>query len=520
MGLQLGQRGRQSATRCARRPVTISQARPIKGATFVRVEVGDELDNVGGLDHTIGIEEQNKFGTHRQPLATNVVSGAKSQIRLRDNLDVRKAQRPDDGDGVVGGSVVDDNDARQIRRRQRFESVRHLECGRVSHYDDTDTRETRAVHLVSMSDPSPTSAGADIVVLLGTSWARLKDQNTRWRAVLDAWAADDRVSTITVVDFPSMTLGNLRRPRARALASWDPRITAVTGRVVLSRRPNPLDRLAWRTTGAALNSVLAPARGHRVALAATPLWAPVLRYLRADRRGFDAVDDWRALPAVARIKGHVEAGYRAAAAAADSASAVSPTLNDRLRHDFGIDATTVANGVALDQFVGLRADPPAGLPQSPFALYIGVVQERVDVDLLRAAATVMPVVVAGPVHPTMQSALAHSGLTLLGAVPVHVVPGLVRTATVGLIPHRINSLTASMDPMKLREYLAAGLPVVTTIEPPPELHSERVFVAAADAFAGAVESASGLPRLDEPDPAVSHRTWKSVADELFDVHVS
>jgi glycosyltransferase involved in cell wall biosynthesis len=369
-----------------------------------------------------------------------------------------------------------------------------------------------------MSDPSPNTA-ADVIVLLGTSWARLENQNTRWRAVLHAWEADERIGCIRVVDYPSMTLGNLRRRRAEPAHSWDPRIGAVTGRVALAGRPTPLDRFAWRATGAALDDALSPTGGHRVVLAATPLWAPVLAHLRAERRGFDAVDDWRALPAVARLTGHVEAGYRAAAAA-DSASAVSPTLRDRLHEDFGIDATAIANGVDIDAFVGPRPPARAGLPDGPFALYVGVVQERVDVELLRAASTVMPVVVAGPVHDSMQAALADSRLTLLGAVPSDDVPGLLRSATIGLIPHRINALTASMDPMKLREYLAAGLPVVTTIEPPPALTSARVLVANADGFAGAVDAARDFPRLDGPDPNVAHRTWKSVADELFDLHLS
>jgi glycosyltransferase involved in cell wall biosynthesis len=199
---------------------------------------------------------------------------------------------------------------------------------------------------------------------------------------------------------------------------------------------------------------------------------------------------------------------------------VSATLCDRLQHDFGIDASAIANGVDIDQFVGPRPSPPPGLPDAPFALYVGVVQERVDVDLMRAAAGVMPVVVAGPVHAAMQAAMAQSPLTLLGAVESSALPALLRAAAVGLIPHRVNALTASMDPMKLREYLAAGLPVVTTVEPPASLRSTRVVVARGDQFADAVAQASAMPVLDGPDPSVPHRTWKSVADELFALHVS
>jgi glycosyltransferase involved in cell wall biosynthesis len=326
---------------------------------------------------------------------------------------------------------------------------------------------------------------------------------------------------LRVVDYPSMTLGNFRRRPAEPAATWDPRIAVLNARVVLGKAPSPFDRLSWRRTGAAIERALPATRGRRrVVLATTPLWAPVLRFLSADRRGFDAVDDLRALPSVAHIRGHVVAGYRAVAADAGACTAVSETLAERLRADFGIAAHAVRNGVDLAPYRGAAPAPPGGVPASPFAVYVGVVQQRVDLDLLVAARAVMPVVVAGPADDAAAAVFARAGVTWLGPIPQSSVPALLRAAAVGLVPHREDALTSSMDPMKVREYLAAGLPVVTTVAPPTELMTPRVLRVPPDAFADGVRHAAALGALGAPDPDAVHRTWSDVASELFAEHVA
>ena len=73
----------------------------------------------------------------------------------------------------------------------------------------------------------------------------------------------------------------------------------------------------------------------------------------------------------------------------------------------------------------------------------------------------------GPVGPgdprTDVSALAaEPNVHLLGARPTSELPEVLRAADAGLIPYARNALTESVFPMKVYEYLAAGLPVVAT----------------------------------------------------------
>ena len=94
---------------------------------------------------------------------------------------------------------------------------------------------------------------------------------------------------------------------------------------------------------------------------------------------------------------------------------------------------------------------------------------------------------------------------------------MLRGAAAGIIPYSINPLTSSIFPMKVYEYLAAGLPVVST--PLPALAgAEDVIVAPdAEAMAGALdrELAADTPehRGERARRAASH-SWDARIEEI------
>ena len=97
----------------------------------------------------------------------------------------------------------------------------------------------------------------------------------------------------------------------------------------------------------------------------------------------------------------------------------------------------------------------------------------------------------GPGDPrTDVSALAgEPNIHLLGRRVYEELPDVLRGADAGLIPYARNELNASIFPMKVYEYLAAGLPVIAT--PLPALAGVAGISTAPDA-----EGIAGL--LDEP----------------------
>jgi teichuronic acid biosynthesis glycosyltransferase TuaH len=79
------------------------------------------------------------------------------------------------------------------------------------------------------------------------------------------------------------------------------------------------------------------------------------------------------------------------------------------------------------------------------------------------------VVLVGPAHPDTAAALERAAreapaanLHWIGPRPYDEVPGIVRAFQVGLIPFRRTPLTEAVNPVKLYEYAAAGVPCVAT----------------------------------------------------------
>ena len=105
----------------------------------------------------------------------------------------------------------------------------------------------------------------------------------------------------------------------------------------------------------------------------------------------------------------------------------------------------------------------------PVAGYVGVVDERLDLDLLADLASALPdwdVQIVGPVAKIDPDALPQAAnLSYLGPRPYEALPEVMAGFDVALMPFALNEATRSISPTKTLEYLAAGLPVVSTRVP-------------------------------------------------------
>lgn len=100
--------------------------------------------------------------------------------------------------------------------------------------------------------------------------------------------------------------------------------------------------------------------------------------------------------------------------------------------------------------------------------YIGWITERTDIDLLMHIARCKPewrVVIAGPSHGDaleQSNILCLPNVEYLGALPYKSVPDYLSTLDVCILPHKDNTYSRSMSPLKLYQYLASGRPIVST----------------------------------------------------------
>jgi len=103
---------------------------------------------------------------------------------------------------------------------------------------------------------------------------------------------------------------------------------------------------------------------------------------------------------------------------------------------------------------------------SPIVLYVGAIGFRLDYELLAYVTRTQQdthFVFIGPKGKGYDDRLEErTNVSFLGIISQKNLPAYFRYASCGIIPFKINTLTAAIYPLKIHEYLAAGLPVVST----------------------------------------------------------
>ena len=167
--------------------------------------------------------------------------------------------------------------------------------------------------------------------------------------------------------------------------------------------------------------------------------------------------------------------------------------------------------------IGEPADQ-ASLPKPRLGFY-GVIDERIDLDLIDAVAAAHPewsLVMVGPVVKIDPSTLPQRpNIHWIGGKDYAQLPAYLSGWDVALMPFAINEATRFISPTKTPEYLAAGRPVVSTPIVDVKRHYgdiEGVRIAdTAEAFVAACEAAMALPKdgawRDEADALLAETSW-------------
>ena len=169
---------------------------------------------------------------------------------------------------------------------------------------------------------------------------------------------------------------------------------------------------------------------------------------------------------------------------------------------------------------GVPVAPDLAALGRPCFGFFGVVDERMDLELLGALADAHPewtIALVGPVVKIDPDDLPRrSNLHYLGGRDYAALPSYLAGWDVALMPFAINDSTRFISPTKTPEYLAGGRPVVSTPIADVVRHYadlDAVFIAdGAEAFIRACEQALALSRgpadwLAEADVKLSHLSW-------------
>jgi glycosyltransferase involved in cell wall biosynthesis len=204
----------------------------------------------------------------------------------------------------------------------------------------------------------------------------------------------------------------------------------------------------------------------------------------------------------------------------------SPAIVERLSNA-GYTARLLPQGVDVDRFAPVargEVAPAAALTDLPRPIvgFLGRLDRRLDLDIVEALARSFPsVVLVGPSNlgEKEHARLASAGAILPGPIPYDGTPSWLAGFDVAVLPYRSLPSVLPSQPLKLLEYVAAGVATVSTDIPFAREWRPHVRVAATlDAFIDAVADAVANPLPAEQRAARPHYladwTWANRAREF------
>ncbi len=163
----------------------------------------------------------------------------------------------------------------------------------------------------------------------------------------------------------------------------------------------------------------------------------------------------------------------------------------------------------------------------PVIGFFGLLSEWVDQELILKLAREIPearLLLIGKADVDVTRLQGVNNIQLEGPKPFSQLPEFIAQFTVGIIPFEVNDLTRAVNPIKLREMLASGCPVVSTALPEVErcVHDGDGAVQVAhshDEFVAMVRTVVGNPFPEEKRQRLSDsmvtETWSAKVDEIL-----
>lgn len=181
-------------------------------------------------------------------------------------------------------------------------------------------------------------------------------------------------------------------------------------------------------------------------------------------------------------------------------------------------------GVDFDHFAsasGTAVAPDLAPLERPRLGYVGVIDERLDYELLDELARELPdatLAMVGPVVKVDPASLPRRpNIHYLGAKPYHSLPSYVAGFDVCLMPFAMNEASRFINPTKTLEYLASGRPVLSTpVADVVTNFGHAVHVAPPEAFAERAREILAGHRLDPGAglEAARRSSWETRVAEM------
>lgn len=156
----------------------------------------------------------------------------------------------------------------------------------------------------------------------------------------------------------------------------------------------------------------------------------------------------------------------------------------------------------------------------PVAGFYGSIAQWIDVPLLAKVAAIMPdwhFVLIGTVKVDISPLESLDNVIFLGPKPHDHLPRYSQHWDVSMLPFILNEQIIASNPLKLREYMAAGRPIVSIDFPQVHQYGEFIELASgAQQFAAAIKRAHEQPAQlrEQRQKRVVAESWHSVAGRI------
>jgi glycosyltransferase involved in cell wall biosynthesis len=281
-----------------------------------------------------------------------------------------------------------------------------------------------------------------------------------------------------------------------------------------------------RTINAWLVSRYVRAQARRLGMATFQMWvflptaAMMIRYLKPEKVIYYCVDEWSAF---SFLDGNLMREMEECLLEQSDLVIVSAEALYANKRRSNPNTYLVPHGVDSEHFARARqpdTDIPRelkGLPQ-PVVGFWGLIHEWIDLDLVEYAARRHPewsFVMIGKVSVDCSALERRPNVHLLGPCPYELLPRYAKGFAAAMLPFKINRLTEHVNPIKLREYLAAGLPVVSTALPEVAPYAGIVRIGATgEEFVREMEAA-----VKDTNETASRHRMESVAKDTWEAKV-
>lgn len=285
--------------------------------------------------------------------------------------------------------------------------------------------------------------------------------------------------------------------------------------------PFPYNPIARRVNRQILRMTIHMLR-RQLGIKAFQLWtflpnvAPYIGALGEQLSVYYCVDEWATFPGIDKATLHtlerqlleqVDVTFTTSLALADKKRVHCPATH---LAPHGVDYAKFAT--ALDEQLPIP-DDLAKLPGKKIGFF-GTLRDFLDYELIAHVAKARPdwsIALIGQELCDIGPIKGLPNVHLLGQKKHDQLPGYCKGFDVGLIPYRIDNDVKFINPLKLREYLSAGLPVVSTDMPEVQPYAHLCHIAkTGDEMVAAIERA-----LEEGSPEQRATRCESMKTETW-----